>query len=257
MSSRVTSGRWFHQADSRPDASLRLFLFHYAGNGPSMYREWCDLVPADIELQMLHLPGRQERRAEPAYTDIGPLTEALHEAFVAELDDRPYAFFGHSMGALLAYRLAHAVSAAGDPGPVLMAASGWAPVGFRTPGPELMDMPEERIVEWAKGLGSMPKEIIEDREMLALIIPAMRSDLAVCVSYTDDDAGVRCPIVSYSGRSDPLMTPGAMNSWIPRTPEYLGNCEFPGGHFFMHEQGLAITGDVTRLLRRHAEVAVP
>jgi surfactin synthase thioesterase subunit len=246
------ANRWFHTIEHRPEASLRLFLFHYAGSGPAMYHEWSGLLPADVDLQLLHLPGRQERRADPAYTEIGPLIAELHDAFVAEVDDRPYAFFGHSMGALLAYRLAVALDASGERPPALLAASGWAPVGFRTPGPELMDLPQEQIVEWAKGLGGLPPEIYENPEMLALVIPAMRSDLAVCIDYRDDEAPVSCPIVSYSGRSDPLMTEGAMSSWVPRCPEYLGNVEFPGGHFFMHQEGLPITSDLLRLLRGRA-----
>lgn len=241
---------WFTTPDPRPDAPVRLVLFHYAGSGPAMYHDWRALFPADVELQLLHLPGRQGRNQEPTFERIDPLTEAMHDAFLAEDDGRPFAFFGHSMGALLAYRLAVSLDKAGDPGPTLLAASGWAPIGFRTPGPELMDLPEEKIVEWAKGLGGLPPAIYESREMLALVIPAMRGDLGVCADYTDDGAAVGCPIVTYSGRDDPLMTPHAMDSWIPRCPDYLGERELPGGHFFLHDEGLSITTELTRLLRR-------
>ncbi|WP_035793710.1 thioesterase II family protein [Kitasatospora mediocidica] len=243
------AGRWF-QAESEPDAPVRLFLFHYAGSGSSIYRDWPPLLPADISTQCVQLPGRQDRHSETAFTEVEPLIETLAEEITDELDDRPYAFFGHCMGALLAYRLTVAVRERGGPAPVLLGTSAWAPVGFRTPPVEQLDVPEAEIVEWARGLGSLPEEILNDREMLELMLPAMRADLAVCASYQDDSAAVPCPIVSYSATRDPLVAPEAMSSWATRSPDYLGNRLFQGGHFFVHDETLPITADFVRLLRR-------
>ncbi|MER8187630.1 alpha/beta fold hydrolase [Kitasatospora sp. NPDC094015] len=243
------TGRWF-QAESDPDAPTRLFLFHYAGSGASIYREWLPLLPADVSAQFIQLPGRQDRLKEQPFTEIEPLIEQLADEFEAELDDRPFAFFGHCMGSLLSYRLAEEIGRRGGPAPVLLGASAWAPVGFRTPPVEQLDVPEEEIVEWARGLGSLPEEILKDRQTLDMMMPTMRADLLVCASYQDDGAPVRCPIVSYSATKDPLVEPAAMASWAPRTPEYLGNRVFPGGHFFLHQETLSITADFVRLLRR-------
>jgi surfactin synthase thioesterase subunit len=80
----------------------------------------------------------------------------------------------------------------------------------------------------------------------------MRSDLVTFASYRDDGAGVACPVVSYSATADPLLPNGSMASWRARTPRYLGNREFPGGHFFIYEQATAIGTDLTRLLQRLA-----
>jgi surfactin synthase thioesterase subunit len=249
------SSRWFYPATGGPDATLRLFLLPCAGGAASMYRDWASLLPADVASQCVQLPGRQERRAEAGLRTIEPLVAALEEELAAELDDRPYALFGHSMGAQIAYRLTVALERDGEVGPVLVGASAWAPVGFCPIPPEQADWPEARLAGWARQLGSLPPEVCDDPEMLALALPALRSDLAVVSSSHDDQARIRSPLVGYSGASDPLMPATAMASWSDRTDSYLGNRVLPGGHFYLADQGLAVTTDLVHLLRRlaHAE----
>src|SRR2546423_683734 len=107
-------------------------------------------------------------------------------------------------------------------------------------------MPEAELLDWIRSLGSVPREIMDDPKALASVIPAMRADLAVVASYVDDGARASCPVATYSGRSDQLMQPGAMESWKPRTGSYLGNSEFQGDHFYINNNALAITSDLVR-----------
>jgi surfactin synthase thioesterase subunit len=248
----AVAGRWFHPAEISPDATLRLFLFPHAGSGVTIYKQWGELLPPSVAYQCVQLPGRQQRLGEPAYTDMAPLLAALHEAVAAELDERPYAFFGHCMGAQLAYRVTALIEGAGQVGPVLIGASGWAPEGFLTPTLEHSRLPESQLKEWIIDLGSLPAEVYQNPELLAMVIPPLRADLAVCATAVDDGAKVSCPVVSFSGQADPLMTPGAMPSWSTRTVSYLGNSEFPGGHFYIDDHALAVTSDLTRHLQRLA-----
>jgi surfactin synthase thioesterase subunit len=244
--------RWFEPAEIEPDAALRLFLFPHAGSGVSIYKEWGSLLPPSIAHQCVQLPGRQQRLHEPAFTEMEPLLDALHEAVSAELDGRPYAFFGHCMGAQLAYRLAARLERDGQQAPVLVGASGWAPEGFRTPTMEHSRMPEPELRQWIVDLGSLPADVMHDEELLSIIIPILRADLAVCATAVDRGERVSCPIVSYGGRTDPLMFPDAMSSWPARTDTYLGTSEFPGGHFYIDNHALAVTSDLTRHLQRLA-----
>ena len=108
------AGQWLHPVEPSPDAAIRLFLFPHAGSGAIIYREWGDLLPRDVGAQAVTLPGRHNRREEASHETWEPLMDALHEAITAELDDRPYAFFGHCMGAQLAYQLTERIEA--DPG---------------------------------------------------------------------------------------------------------------------------------------------
>ncbi|WP_405691698.1 thioesterase II family protein [Streptomyces sp. NBC_01185] len=250
----AVADRWF-QPESAPDASTRIFLLHYAGSGASVYHDWPQLIPADVSTQCVQLPGRQERLKEEMFTDIGPLVDTLADHLSAELDGRPYAVFGHCMGALVAYRLTVELHERGEQAPLLLGASAWAPKGFRTPPVEQLQLPQADLVEWARGLGSLPEAILNDTEALDMMMPAMRADLEVCASYEDDDAAVPCPVVTYSADHDPLVDPQAMESWAPRTGSYLGNRLFRGGHFFLHQETTSITADFVRLLLGRAAQA--
>jgi surfactin synthase thioesterase subunit len=250
----AATSQWLHPADAEQEAEIRLFLFHHSGGNVTRYRQWEQLLPSDISSQCVQLPGRLDRRGERPYTRLQPLVEAVVQALAADLDDRPYALFGHSMGAILAYRVAVTMRARGAQPPALVAASGWAPEGFTAP-PEwrpAADSTADELVEAMHRLGALPAPVGDDPEMLAAAVGALRADIAVCGDYLDDGAVVPCPVVAYAGRGDPLLAPGAMRSWAARTPEYLGCREFPEGHFFIDAHASAVTADLARLLRRYA-----
>jgi surfactin synthase thioesterase subunit len=243
-------GRWFQPTEPHPEAPIRLFLFPYAGGNVVMYRGWYELFPADITVQAVQLPGRLDRLGETGYTELDPLLEAMCEAFAVELDGRPYALFGHSMGALLAYRVAVTMEREYGLAPVLLGAAGWSPRGFLLPTMEQVNMPQDKMVEWIVSLGSLPPALHQDPEIIALTIPPARADLTICANYVDDGARVCCPVVTYTGRSDPMMSRKSAAAWAEYCSNYLGNCEFPGGHFFIYDEPLAIATDLTRHLRR-------
>ncbi|WP_018348361.1 thioesterase II family protein [Longispora albida] len=247
-------GDWFWPTEPDPDATIRLFMFPYAGGSAPIFEEWRPLFPADVSMQAVQLPGRFNRGSEPRHRDMEPLVEAVAEAFMSELDHRPYALFGHSMGALLAYRLAVRLEEETGAGPVLLGAAGWSPEGFTMPSMELVNLPQPELVDWIVNLGSLPPAAYAP-EVLDLTVPPVRADLEICAKYLDDGARVSCPIVSYSGRDDPLHDRSGPGSWAGRTPEFLGNSEFPGGHFFLYDAVLPIAADLTRHLLRAAETA--
>ncbi|HEX4706079.1 MAG TPA: alpha/beta fold hydrolase [Pseudonocardiaceae bacterium] len=235
-------------------ARYRLLLLHYSGGGVSMYAEWPAWLPSDIGVQRVQLPGRQDRADELPFTELNPLLDALADVVDTGHDERPYALFGHSMGALLAYRFAVAQRGSGGRAPALLGVAGWAPVGFAEIGADPAARSDESIIDDVRGLGSMPSAALNDRELRTLLVPAMRADLAVCASHVDDGAVVGCPIAVYSGRDDPLVAPAAMRVWRDRTERYLGNRVFPGGHMFIHDHGLAIATDLAHLVHTHASV---
>ncbi|GAA5700184.1 linear gramicidin dehydrogenase LgrE [Streptomyces avermitilis] len=244
-------GQWFHPAEPSLDASVRLFLLPHAGSGAIIYRDWENLLPSDIAPQAVTLPGRHNRRGEATFEDWDPLLDALHEAVLDDLDDRPFAFFGHCLGAQLAFRLAIRMEEDGGPAPVMLGMSGWSPQGFFLPTEEQSRMPAAEMVEWIKKLGSFPAEIYDNPEMLALVVPALRADLRVAAQYVDDKAGVSCPLASYGGRSDPLQEhPDAMTHWAGRSPDYLGHSEYPGGHFYIDAHAQSVTAHFAQRLQR-------
>lgn len=252
-----TAGHWFHPVEPDPDAGIRLFLLPHAGSGAIIYRDWGDLLPSDISPQAVTLPGRHNRHEEETYEDFEPLLDGLYEAVLDEIDDRPFAFFGHCLGAQLAYRLTVRLEREGERCPLVLGTSGWSPVGFYQPTEEESRLPDAEMLEWIKRLGSFPAEVYDNPEMLAMVIPALRADLRVSAQYVDDGAGVSCPLASYGGNTDPLQqAPDAMSHWAPRSPRYLGHSEFPGGHFYIDNHALAVTTDFARHLHRFQELLV-
>lgn len=246
---RSASGRWFQPAEANRDAAVRLFLFPHAGSGASAFREWLRVLPPDIAYRAVQLPGRQDRMDEAACTDIDWLVGALLEAFDAEADDRPYAFFGHCLGALVCYRLALAIERHGGPGPVLIAASGWAPSGFHSVEIQFVRMPDRQLLDWIRVLGTVPRPVMDDKDMMEMIMPVMRADLSLVAGYVDDGAKVSCPVVSYSGKQDQLVEPDDMSAWTTRTPSYLGHRAFQGDHFYLDRNLTEVTADLVRHIR--------
>lgn len=244
-------GRWFTPSDPPADARIRLFLFAHAGSGAAVYRTWKKLLPAGVGAQAMTLPGRQGRRTEPLATDWDVLLDDVHAAVLAELDDRPYALFGHCLGAQLAYRIAVALEENGDPPPALIGVSGWAPRGFfRAPENHHL-IPRQEMVDWIINLGAIPAELRADEDMLDIVLPPVIADFQVAAQYQDDKAVVSAPLVSYGGTADSLKEePDANASWAERTTQYLGHSEFPGGHFYINDQGPALATDFAGQLTR-------
>jgi len=240
---------WFVSGPARPEAAVRLFVLPYAGGSAAAYARWGELFPAEVEVCPVQLPGRQNRRMEPPCTDLEALVEALYDAVEDELDGRPFAFFGHSMGGLLGYRLTVAMAADGGPQPALLAVSAWAGAAHR-PHPEPIEqLDEEEFLERVRKFGALPPEVAENRELRKLVLPALRADFCVVNGYRDDAAPVPCPVVAYTGRDDPMLDSAAMHSWAELTGDFRGVREFQGGHFYLHEQATALAADLSLQLR--------
>ena len=242
--------RWFRPAGARPEAPSRLFLFPHGGGAAAAYAHWSALLPTDVELLLVQLPGRHDRHTEQPFTEVAPLVEALQEALEAEADGRPFAMFGHSMGGMLAYRLTASLQRDGVSGPALLGVSSWAPEGYLDGSREFSDLPDAELAATIAELGALPTAISASPDMLQMVLPALRADLAVFSDYVDDGAVVSCPIAAYGGLSDSLLASGAMALWATRTPAFLGVREFSGDHFYLDEHSVAVAGDLARHLRR-------
>jgi surfactin synthase thioesterase subunit len=248
--------RWFHLPQPRPQAPLRLFLFPHGGGAAASYARWADLVPHDVELVLIQLPGRHDRRAEQPFDALDPLVEALLDALEAEDDGRPYAFFGHSMGAMIAYRLTARLQDRAERGPILLAVSSWAPGGSRPGAADLARLPDSELAETVRGLGALPTTLLASPDMLRVLLPALRADFAVYADYCDEPAAIRCPVTAYGATDDPLLLPGAMAVWADRASTFLGAAEYPGGHFYLDTHALDVATDLSRHLRRLLPVTV-
>ncbi|SFD53148.1 thioesterase II family protein [Streptomyces aidingensis] len=233
---RSVTGRadgWIVGPPRRDPPSLRLFCLPYVAGAASVYAPWRGALGEHTEVCAIELPGRQTRWRTPAYTRLGPLVDALASALRNELDV-PWALFGHSMGALIAFELARELRrrGAGEPR-VLFVSAGPAP-RLRGGSPRVHDLPAARIAARIAALGGLPEELRAEPELLRLFLPVIRADFAVCETYRyRPERPLDCPVVAFAGRDDAEVPPERMAPWAEETAGRFTRHVLPGGHFFL------------------------
>jgi medium-chain acyl-[acyl-carrier-protein] hydrolase len=230
----MSAGRGWMLPDPDPSAPLRLFCFHHAGAGASAFRPWiAPLGAAGVAVCAVQLPGRENRFLEPAHTRLAPLLEALLPQLEPHLR-RPYALFGHSMGALVAFAAARALRAAGAPGPARLHVSGRIAPQLSDPRGRLHDLPDEDLLAELRVLGGVPAAVLDNRELMALQLPLLRADLAVNETYRHvAEAPLDVPITAFGGIDDPKVDEHELRGWARQTRAGFRLCLLPGGHFFV------------------------
>lgn len=240
--------RWFPPLGRKPAARARLYLFPHGGGNAAAYRRWAEHVGDDVELVIVSLPGRAARAGETPFTAIEPLVSALRDMLVGHLDHRPYGFFGHSLGALLAYRLTVELNRGSTPGPALLGVSAWAPGAHHPVFDRVHEVPDATLLSQMRVLGALPPGLHDDSAAAGSALRTLRADGGVYSSYLDDGAVVSCPVLAFAGQSDPLVQPAAMAAWGQRTSSLLGIRAYPGGHFYVQDHVVTLASDITRAL---------
>lgn len=249
---RSMPGRtWFRTLRQASPSRPGLYLFPHGGGSAGYYRHWYGLMPGEVALSVLQLPGRRDRITEMPFRDIRLLMPELLRSFVRENDRELYAFFGHSFGAQLAYRLAVELGRVGKGGPCLLGVSAWAPGGTRPRLWQELQGSDAQMIDAMRELGSVPAKL-DNPSWLQAVLPALRADCAVSASYLDDHAKVSCPVLAFSGLNDPVLIPDAMRQWACRTPRLLGERRMPGGHFYLDRHAAAVAGEVVHHLLAQA-----
>jgi surfactin synthase thioesterase subunit len=222
---------------------VRLFCLPYAGAGASAYRLWRNAFGPDVDLRPLTLPGRESRLAEPPVIDPAEVAQTI--AASAEL---PYAIYGHSMGGRLGFEVIRLLRERGAPLPVRFYAAACRPPDAR--GEALFDniagLPEPEFLDVMRAGGGVPEEVLAEPELLAVVLPALRADLAWLdrYAYTLDEP-LPVPIVTFAGTHDPAVTPEEIAGWARHTSAGWRGHEVQGGHFFLHSH----VDEVVRLIR--------
>lgn len=226
---------WLLDTPYRHPSALRLFCLPYAGGSAYAYARWPALLPGRIDVRPIELPGRGSRHHEPAFSLLEPLTAALAQA-LAEETDRPYALFGHSMGALLAFELARALRGAGHPQPRLLLASAAPAPQLRHAKTAVHDGSDDQLIATLRTLGGIPEEVYADPDLLQQLLPAIRADFSVVETYRyREEPPLDCPIVGIAGAEDPLTPPAELDAWREQTTGEFVRHVLPGGHFFLRD----------------------
>jgi medium-chain acyl-[acyl-carrier-protein] hydrolase len=242
---------WFATPSSAP-CRVRLFCLPYAGGGPSVYLPWAPLLSPGIELLSVNLPGRAARLAEPPIRRMPELVARLLPDTMARLD-RPYALFGHSLGAHVAYELACVLRDHGAPSPqALVVSARRAPqLPERNTLPSRLD--DAALLRMARTVYGLRDEIDQHPELVPVILPALRADFEIADSYSHV-AGppLACPVVALGGLDDDTVDPAELRAWRAVTTGSFEMRLLPGGHFFIHAHAAAVTTIVAAQLQRPA-----
>jgi medium-chain acyl-[acyl-carrier-protein] hydrolase len=253
VNTRSNPDRWITRPRPLPRARLRLFCLPHAGGGASAFRGWADVLPADVEVCPVQLPGRENRIAEPAFDRLEPLVEALADAIDGYLD-RPFALFGHSNGALMAFELSRTLRARGRPGPAHLFASGRRAPDLPADSDPIHALPEAELLGELQRLGGLPPQLLEHRELLELLVPLLRADVAIHETYHfSEQAPLDCPITAYGGVADPKVSRAQLEAWGRHGAPPFTVRMVPGGHFYLQDDRAAtlrtLSSDLLDLLR--------
>ncbi|WP_353947379.1 alpha/beta fold hydrolase (plasmid) [Streptomyces sp. HUAS MG91] len=222
---------------ARPE--LRLFVLHHAGGSHVPFRHWPAGLPDTWDVRLLDAPGHGHLMDRAPIQDAGLLADFLLRA-VAPAPDVPYALFGHSMGALLAYEIACRAVASGLPRPV------WTGVSAR-PAPctadrsvRYGDLSDAALRDRLKRLGGTPDEVFDDPDLWAVFAPVIRADLRVVENWRPRPGTGPLPVAlsAFAGAGDHAAPAARMAGWAERTEHFIGLHVLDGGHFyFAHDPG--------------------
>jgi surfactin synthase thioesterase subunit len=230
--------RWLVCRDRRPDAAVRLYCFPYVGGTSGEFLRWSEELP-DTEVWGVVPPGRAERLGEPPFTRLDELVERL----VDEVDfTAPFAFFGHSLGALVAFETARALHAAGRPGPERLFVSGHRPPHLPLVDEPISGLPwPEFRAEVERRYPAPPPELAEDDELYEEILETLRCDLALFETYRHlPGPPLDCPIVVASGVDD-HWTEADLRPWARHTTADCRIEMVEGDHFYLPRHSARIT----------------
>jgi surfactin synthase thioesterase subunit len=237
---------------SPADAGLPLFCLPHAGGGASAYRTWLGRLPG-VSVLPVQLPGREARLRHLPYERMEPLVTDLAEVVLGVAGEGPYAVYGHSLGALVAFELVREVRRRGGAAPVQLFVSGCvAPHVTFDDGPPVLGMTRAELVAMLRDLGGTPEWLLADPGVLEMILPAVRADFSVKETYRyAPEAPLTTPVTVLASTDDPRASAPMQQLWAEQT---LGGCRvhtLVGGHFAVFEQSETTFGYLTAALAPH------
>lgn len=223
---------WFPFGATPEPPRLRLFCFPHAGGSAAVFRRWA--APPGIEIRPIQWPGRAERLGEPPFRRLLAMADAALQAMEPFLHDAPYALFGHSLGAKIAYECARTINQQKLPPPQGLFLAGCGPLHLPDHCKQLHTLPDAAFLQGIADQGGTPREIFECEELVHHFLPALRADYTASETYAWRP-GPTLPILSviFGGQEDPDAPPACLKDWQAHFSSSFETRIFPGNHFFL------------------------
>jgi surfactin synthase thioesterase subunit len=232
MTNNTRLNTWIACSHFNPKARLRLFCFPYAGGGASIFHAWVKMLPDEVEVCPIQLPGRENRLKESPLTQLSELLQDLQIALLPILD-KPFAFFGHSLGAIISFELARQLRpqdrlthlfVSGCPAPHLP--------NLKSPLHKLSDA--EFIEAVQQRYQNIPQVVLQEKEVMALFLNILRADLTLFETYSYvANEPLDCPISAFGGLQDKTTSRDQLAAWCEQTSNTFTQRMLPGDHFFL------------------------
>ncbi|HEX6370737.1 MAG TPA: SDR family NAD(P)-dependent oxidoreductase [Longimicrobium sp.] len=241
---------WFPFVRAGGSAQRRLFCFPWAGSGASAYAHWQEALGAETEVVAVQLPGREHRSGELPLGDMAQVVARLADVVPGE-EGVPFAFFGHSLGGLMAFELARELRRRGMPGPARLVLSGCAPP---RPGEhaQVHREDDDALLAHLSERFGMTVDGLHDPAVRGALLPALRADVTVLETYdAAPEPPLECPLLVLGGADDRLVPRERLVDWCAHTRGELSVRVFPGGHMFVR----GAEGAVLQAVRRELEAS--
>jgi surfactin synthase thioesterase subunit len=240
---------WIRRFHPAPESSPRLVCFPHAGGSATYFFPISRILTPDIEVLAVQYPGRQDRRTEPPIDSIAELADILTEELRGWWD-RPTAFFGHSMGATLAFEVARRIEREGRRLTALFASGRRAPSLSRDE--RCHTLPDDQLLAEIRGLAGTDAALLADDELIRMILPAVRADYRAAETYRyPPGTDLSCPLHALTGDDDPKATVEEAAAWQAHTSSAFQLHVYPGGHFYLNSHATEVLAVISRQLLRN------
>lgn len=243
----IDAGLWCRRYRPALDAPHRLICFPHAGGASTFFMPVAAALSPQVDVVAIQYPGRQDRRNEPVIDDIRVLADRVHEV-VRDQADRPLTFFGHSMGAVVAFEVARRLQAEGRAVTRVFVSGRRAPSTYRDEQVHLRD--DAGMIAEMRQMSGTNSLVLADDELMRAVLPAVRADYRAIETYQcDPDAVVTCSISALVGDDDAKTTVDEARAWQQHTSGSFELKVFSGGHFYLNDRA----AEVIEVLRRHIQ----
>lgn len=237
---------WVVLNNGRKASKVRLICLSHAGGGTATFYRWISLLSDEIDMLRIQMPGHEARIREPLLRNSAQIVEEITSELIPFID-RPFAVYGHSMGALLAFELVRKIRAVHGLMPIHLFVS-----GFRAPHLPLGEspihhLPEDQFIEKLRQYGGVPEQVLNERDLMELVLPILRADFEVLDTYVfKTEPPLDCSITAFGGLQDPKIGREMVEAWENETAKQFKANFFPGGHFFINDHHAAIISCINR-----------
>ncbi|KAM7322497.1 S-acyl fatty acid synthase thioesterase, medium chain [Alexandromys fortis] len=221
----------------KPNAVFKLICFPWAGGGSVYFAKWGQSFNDLLEVHSVRLAGRETRSQELFASDIYQIVDEIVPALLPVVQDKAFAFFGHSFGSYIAFMTALSLKEKYKMEPLhFFVSSAYAPHSIsRHSIPELNTLSEEQVRHYLLNFGGTPKHLIDDQDVLSQCIPILKADAAIVKNFlfdTPSEALLSQDITCFFGSEDTVKD---IKGWEDITSGKVDSYMLPGDHFYLLE----------------------